>query len=164
MNQSPCIGGSSCNIMEGGSLRIRFIVIFSKNEVVLYFLPMCFVLLNYNLDRSLNMARSHGLVVKADGSRSRGRGFEPRRRKTGWMLIVFTQHNPPATLKWLNHSRRVRELKKQKTQNSWGTCSTGRRPNSFVSNTRSFRDPFSGGRSTSGRREVVRWWPELKII
>ena len=27
-----------------------------------------------------------GLVVKADGSRSIGRGFEPRRRKTRWTL------------------------------------------------------------------------------
>ena len=39
------------------------------------------------------------LVVKADCSRSRGRGFESRRRKTGWMLIVDRFHpTQPATL------------------------------------------------------------------
>ena len=61
-----------------------------------------------------NNTRSHGLVVKADGSRSRGRGFEPRHRILDgcWLLIVFTQHNPPATIEWrVMHSRFVLEVK-----------------------------------------------------
>ena len=52
-------------------------------------------------------------MIKPNSSWSRGREFEPRHRiLDGCYVDCFTQHNPPATLKRLNHSRWVREVKK----------------------------------------------------
>ena len=65
-----------------------------KQSIFFRYLPM------YETQKCVNQqASSHGLVVKVDGSQSRGRGFEPRRQiLDGCYVDCFTQHNPPSPL------------------------------------------------------------------